>query len=60
MKSSQQLELEAEQTRRQLESTLDELRSRLTPGQVVDQMVEYAKVGKAGDFFNNLSRTSGK
>jgi ElaB/YqjD/DUF883 family membrane-anchored ribosome-binding protein len=56
MKSSQQLEREAEETRRHLESTLDELRSRLTPGEVVDQVFDYARDGKAGVFFNNLGR----
>lgn len=56
MKSSQQLEYDADRTRRQLESSLDELRARLTPGQLVDGMVDYARKGKAGDYFNNLGR----
>jgi hypothetical protein len=56
MKSSQQLERETEATRAQLEHTFDELRARLTPGQVVDQVVDYARDGKAGVYFSNLGQ----
>ena len=41
--SSAQLEREAEQTRSQLAQTLDELRERITPGQLMDQAVDFAK-----------------
>ncbi|MGN6749837.1 MAG: DUF3618 domain-containing protein [Xanthobacteraceae bacterium] len=54
MTSSAQLEQEAEQTRAQLAQTLDELRERITPGQLVDQAVDYAKDSGGGLFVRNL------
>jgi ElaB/YqjD/DUF883 family membrane-anchored ribosome-binding protein len=54
MTSSAQLEQEAEQTRAQLARTLDELRERITPGQLVDQAVDYAKDSGGGVFVRNL------
>jgi Protein of unknown function (DUF3618) len=56
MTSSVQLEREAEQTRSQLAQTLDELRRRITPAQLVDQAVDYAKDSGGGQFARNLSR----
>lgn len=56
MTSSEQLERETEQTRAAFERTLDELRARVTPGQVVDQIVQYARGAPAGQFFRNLSQ----
>ena len=56
MASSAQLEQEAEQTRSQLAQTLDELRERITPGQLVDQAVDYAKDSGGGMFVRNLGR----
>ena len=56
MTSSAQLEREAEQTRSQLAQTLDELRERITPGQLVDQAVDYAKDSGGGLFVRNLGR----
>lgn len=52
--SSEQLEHESERTRAQLAETLEELRARLTPGQVVDQLVDYVREGSAGEFVRNL------
>ena len=52
---SAQLENEVEQARRDLAGTLDELRSRLTPGQVVDQFADYVREGPASDFVRNLT-----
>jgi hypothetical protein len=52
--SSEQLEQESEQTRIRLAETLDELRGRLSPGQVVDQLVDYARDGGAAEFVRNL------
>jgi gas vesicle protein len=54
MSSSEQLERETEQTRTRLAATLDELRARMTPGQVVDQLVDYANDSSGGMFFRNL------
>jgi len=46
MASTDQLEREAELTRAQLASSLDELRS-ITPGRVIDEVLGYAKSGSA-------------
>lgn len=54
MTSSAQLEQEAEQARAELAQTLDELRERITPGQLVDQAVDYAKDSGGGMFVRNL------
>jgi ElaB/YqjD/DUF883 family membrane-anchored ribosome-binding protein len=54
--SSAQLEREAEQTRSQLAQTLDELRERITPGQLMDQAVDLAKDSGGGQFVRNLGR----
>jgi ElaB/YqjD/DUF883 family membrane-anchored ribosome-binding protein len=54
MTSSAQLEQEAEQTRAELARALDELRERITPGQLVDQAVDYAKDSGGGMFVRNL------
>jgi hypothetical protein len=56
MASSAQLEREAENTRAQLAQTLAELRERITPGQLVDQAVDYAKDSGGGMFVRNLGR----
>jgi hypothetical protein len=56
MTSSAQLEREAEAARARLAATLDELRQKVTPGQVVDQLFDYARDSGAGDFFRNLGR----
>jgi ElaB/YqjD/DUF883 family membrane-anchored ribosome-binding protein len=56
MTSSAQLEREAEQTRTELTQTLDELRERMTPGQLVDQAVDYAKARGGGAFVRNLGQ----
>src|SRR6266536_866718 len=53
---SEQLKQEAEQSRAQLAETLEELRTRITPGQVLDQFVDYAGDSGAGEFFRNLGR----
>ena len=56
MKSSEQLELEAEEIRGGIDETLGELRSRVTPGQVVDQLVEYSRGTNGGLMVRNLRR----
>src|ERR1700730_4833008 len=53
---SEQLRRETEQTRARVAETLEELRARITPGQVVDQLVDYAGDSGAGEFFRNLGR----
>src|SRR5579871_776657 len=56
MSDSRQLELEAEETRRQLSRTLGELRERITPGQLLDQALDYARDSGSGEFVRNLGR----
>jgi hypothetical protein len=56
MTNSERLEREADQTRAELLGTLQELRRRMTPGQVVDQLVDYARDSGGGAFFRNLGR----
>src|SRR5205085_10955548 len=53
---SERLRRETEQTRAQVAETLEELRIRITPGQVVDQLDDYAGDSGAGEFFRNLGR----
>lgn len=54
MSTIQQLEHETEQERARISETLDELRARMTPGHVVDQLVDYASDSSGGMFFRNL------
>ena len=56
MKSSAQLEQETEEARVRVNNTLEELRARTTPGQLVDQVIDYARDSSGGEFFSNLSR----
>jgi gas vesicle protein len=53
---SEQFEREAEETRRQLAGTLDELRDRITPGRVADQLIDYTREGSAAEFLRNIGR----
>src|ERR1700756_3703978 len=53
---SEQLEQEAEVTRWRLSQTLEELRGRMTPGQAVDQLLDYTRNGPTGEFLRNLGR----
>jgi hypothetical protein len=56
MLQSEQLEREADHTRAQLSRTLDELRAGITPGVVIDQVIDYAREGPAAEFLTNLRR----
>ncbi|HLH92184.1 MAG TPA: DUF3618 domain-containing protein [Xanthobacteraceae bacterium] len=56
MSSSAQLEQEAERTRAQLTQSLAELRERMTPGQLLDQAVGYAKDSGGDVFVRKLGR----
>jgi len=55
-KSSRELEHEIEQDRAGVRATLSELRERMTPGQMLDEAMSYAKDGSGGDFVRNLGR----
>jgi hypothetical protein len=54
MATSEQLEREAELTRAQIADSLAELRDRMTPGQVMDETLDYFRDGRAGQFVRNL------
>jgi hypothetical protein len=54
MSTSEQLERETEEERARISETLDELRARMTPGHLVDRLVDYAADSSGGMFFRNL------
>jgi Protein of unknown function (DUF3618) len=54
--SSRDLEREADENRAQLSSTLDELRDRLTPGQIVDELFAGSSANVSA-FVRNLGTT---
>ncbi len=56
MKSSEELAREGDATRASINDTLDELRARITPGQVLDQLVEYGRATSGGMLARNLRR----
>jgi hypothetical protein len=53
---SEQLEREARRTREKLAGTLEQLRMRMTPGQVIDQTIDYMRDGPVAEFLQNLGR----
>jgi Protein of unknown function (DUF3618) len=53
---SARFEREAEETLRQLSGTLEELRGRMTPGRVVDQVIDYTRDSPAADFLRNIGQ----
>src|SRR5947209_600677 len=53
--NAQQLEAQSELQRREIENTIGELRRRLSPGQLVDELLAYTKDG-GGQFLSNLGR----
>ena len=54
MASSRELEHQAEADRNQIAETLNRLRERMSPGQLVDQAIEYARSNGGVDFARNL------
>ncbi len=52
---TEQLEREAEESREQLAGALDELRYRITPGNVIDQLIDYASGRPAAVFLRKLA-----
>lgn len=56
MTYTEQLEREAERTRHELADTLEQLRARITPGQVLDQAVDYVRDSGGGEFLHNLKQ----
>jgi hypothetical protein len=53
-KSSAQLEREVEDSRARVNETLSEIRDRMSPGQVVDEVMAFAKNNGGADFTRNL------
>jgi hypothetical protein len=53
---SEQFEEQARRARARLSETLEALRARMTAGQVVDQLADYAGAGPPAQFFRNLTR----
>jgi hypothetical protein len=54
-KSPEQLEREVEDSRAQLNNTLNEIRDRMSPGQMVDEALSFAKNNGGADFGRNLA-----
>jgi Protein of unknown function (DUF3618) len=55
-RESEELEREADQTRAQLSLALEDLRARITPGQVVDSIVDYARQSTGAEFLRNVGQ----
>jgi ferritin-like metal-binding protein YciE len=53
---SERLEQEAGRTRAQLSQTMDQLRARMTPGQLLEQLTAYVRDGPGAEFGRNLAR----
>jgi len=56
-KTAAQLQREIEGQRRRVESTIDQIQDKLSPGQIVDQLMSYGKVN-GGEFAANLGKTA--
>ena len=56
---SARLEREAEETLWQLSETLGELRGRMTPGRVVDQVLDYTRGSPAAEFTDRARDAAG-
>lgn len=56
-KSSREIERDVEQTRADMTETLDELRARMSPGQILDEVLSYTRDTGGGKMMNNLGRT---
>jgi hypothetical protein len=56
-KSAAELEREVEAQRAEVEDNLGQLQDRLSPGQMMDQLFDYAKNGNGAEFTRNLGRS---
>lgn len=54
-KSSAELQRELEQQRHRVEDTIDQIQQKLSPGQLVDELLAYTK-GSGGEFVSSLQR----
>ena len=57
-KSAAELEREIQAQRNRVENTIDEIQERLSPGQLVDELLSYGKNHGGGDFVANLGRSA--
>lgn len=55
-KRPEEIERDLEQTRAEVSSTLDAIQEKLTPGQLMDQAIDYWRRSAPADFGSNLSR----
>ena len=55
-KTSAQLEREVEQQRARVENRISDIQDKLSPGQMVDELFNYAKNNGGGDFVANLGK----
>jgi Protein of unknown function (DUF3618) len=53
-RSAAEIEREVQQSRAEVEQTLDAIQARLSPGQLLDQAVGYFRDGRGGEFARNL------
>lgn len=53
-RSAAEIERDVERSRARVTDTIEELRSRMSPGQIMDQMVDYAKTSGGAEFMRNL------
>ena len=51
------IERDLEQTRARLDATIDALQQKLSPGEMIDQAVDYLKTSGGGEFGQNLMAT---
>ena len=56
MSTSEQLERQAEATRAQIVEDVNELRERVSPGQFLDETLDFTREGRAGQFVRNLGQ----
>jgi ElaB/YqjD/DUF883 family membrane-anchored ribosome-binding protein len=56
-RSPEEIEGDIERTRADVSSTIDAIQSKLTPGQLMDQAVSYARTSLPADFGANLGNT---
>lgn len=57
MSDTDRIERDLEQTRVRLDATIDALQERLSPGQMLDQVIAWGREGGGAEFTDNLMRT---
>ena len=55
-KSSAEIQREIEADRRRIGDRIDAIQERMSPGQLVDEVITYAKSSGSGEYLNNLGR----